>query len=382
MTATTVTGRSLAPDLARGVMLLAIAVAHAPAFVTGTAFGVLDGVAAFLDHLLAHNQARPMFVLMFGYALGQFAYRHQVRGGDWGSLRRLLRRRSRWLIVIGFVHGVLVPLDIIAVYGLTLLMLVPLVRARDSVLCWTAALTLLPAVLVASGPTLLASAGAVDIAGAGIMPADLGSHLLFGLQMWPVKTVLGTIDVVPGMMLGIWAARRRVLDEPERHRTPLLRVTVICLGVALVGRLPGALLLSGAWTSPAPWAAVLAHTLTGHAGAIGLAALMGLVATRSRLGPLTAALAALGQRSLTFYLLQSAVFLALFYPFTLGLSDDVGFAAAFGIALAIGAVSIILANRLHRTGHRGPMEVLLRRLTYGRRRTTAGHDEHPNEKSR
>ncbi|MFG1755774.1 DUF418 domain-containing protein [Streptosporangium sandarakinum] len=317
MTVTTATGRSLAPDLARGVMLLAIAVAHAPVFVTGTAFGVLDRVAAFLDHLLAHNQARPMFVLMFGYALGQFVYRHQVKGGDWGSLRRLLRRRSRWLIVIGFVHGVLVPLDIIAVYGLTLLMLVPLVRARDSVLCRTTALTLLPAVLVASGPTLLALAGTVDTARAGIMPADLGSHLLSGLQTWPVKTVLGTIDIVPGMMLGTWAARRRLLDEPERHRTPLRRVTLICLSVALAGRLPGALLLSGAWTPPVPWAAVLAHTLTGQAGGIGLAALMGLIATRSRLGPLTAALAALGRRSLTFYLFQSAMFLALFHPFML-----------------------------------------------------------------
>ncbi|YCK38469.1 DUF418 domain-containing protein [Actinomadura sp. ATCC 39365] len=371
MTVTTATGRSLAPDLARGVMLLAIAVAHAPVFATGTAFGVLDGVAAFLDHLLAHNQARPMFVLMFGYALGQFAFRHQVKDCDWGSLRRLLRRRGRWLIVIGFVHGLLVPLDIIAVYGLTLLMLVPLVRARDSVLCWTAALTLLPAVLVTSGPTLLAFTGAVDVAGAGIMPADLGSHLLSGLQMWPVKTILGTIDIVPGMMLGIWAARRRILDEPERHLILLRRVTAICLGVALVGRLPGALLLSGVWTPPVPWAAVLAHTLTGQAGGIGLAALMGLIATRSRLGPLSAALAALGRRSLTFYLFQSAVFLVLFYPFTLGLSDDVGFAAAFGIALAVGAVSIVLANWLHRTGRRGPMEVLLRRLTYGRRSTTA-----------
>ncbi|MEU1633939.1 DUF418 domain-containing protein [Nonomuraea sp. NPDC005701] len=371
MTVTTATGRSLAPDLARGVMLLAIAVAHAPVFAAGTAFGVLDGVAAFLDHLLAHNQARPMFVLMFGYALGQFAYRHQAKGGDWSSLRTLLRRRGRWLIVIGFVHGLLVPLDIIAVYGLTLLMLVPLVRARDSVLCWTAALTLLPAALVTSGPVLLAFAGAVDVAGAGIMPADLGSHLLSGLQLWPLKTILGTIDIVPGMMLGIWAARRRILDEPERHLTLLRRVTAICLGVALAGRLPGALLLSGAWTPPAPWAAVLAHTLAGQAGGIGLAALMGLIATRSRLGPLTAALAALGRCSLTFYLFQSAVFLVLFYPFTLGLSDDVGFAAAFGIALAVGAVSIVLANWLHRTGRRGPMEVLLRRLTYGRRGTTA-----------
>lgn len=368
MTVTTLTGRSPAPDLARGFMLLAIALAHAPVFVSGAAPGVLDGVAAFLDHLLAHNQARPMFVFLFGYALGQLAYRHK---GDWPSLKGLLRRRGRWLIVIGFAHGVLlVPLDIVAVYGLTLLVLAPLVRARDSVLCWTAALTLVPAALVVSGPIILAYAGAVPITPAEIMPADLGSHLLSGLQLWPFKTVLGTIDVVPGMLLGIWAARRRILDEPERHKTLLRRVTVICLGVALVGRLPGALLMAGAWTAPWPGAVVLAHTLTGYAGGVGLAALVGLVATRADHSRRSSrrrhslAIAALGQRSLTFYLFQSVVFLVLFYPFTLDLGDDLGFAAASGIAIAIWAVSVPAADLMRRAGHRGPAELLLRRLVY------------------
>ncbi|WP_188191297.1 DUF418 domain-containing protein [Nonomuraea sp. SYSU D8015] len=364
MSLTTSTGRSLAPDLARGFMLLAIALAHAPVFVSGPASGVIDDVAAFLDHLLAHNQARPMFVFLFGYALGQLAHRHQ---GDWASLKRLLRRRGRWLIVIGFLHGVLlVPLDIVAVYGLTLLVLVPLVRARDSVLCWTAALMLVPAALMVSAPVMLAYAGAVPLTGAGIMPADLGSHLLSGLQLWPFKTALGTIDVVPGMALGIWAARRRILDEPGRHRTLLGRATVICLGAAIIGRLPGALLLAGMWTPPVPWAVVLAHTLFGYAGGIGLAALIGLVATRVESGALTTALAALGQRSLTFYLFQSVAFLVLFYPFTLDLADELGFASASGIGVAIWAVSVALAEWMRRAGRRGPAEVMLRRLTYRR----------------
>ncbi|MDP4510114.1 DUF418 domain-containing protein [Nonomuraea turcica] len=367
MTVMTSTRRSLAPDLARGFMLLAIALAHAPVFVSGAGPGVLNGVAAFLDHLLAHNQARPMFVFLFGYALGQLACRHQAKGVDWISLRKLLRRRGRWLIVIGFVHGVLlVPLDIVAVYGLTLLVLAPLVRARDSVLCWTAALALVPAALVVSGPIILAYAGTVPITPAGAMPADLGSHLLSGLQLWPFKTVLGTIDVVPGMLLGIWAARRRILDEPERHKSLLRRVTVIGLGVAFISRLPGALLMAGVWTPPAPSAAVLAHTLTGYAGGIALAALIGLVATRVEGGPFTTALAALGQRSLTFYLFQSVVFLVLFYPFTLDLGGDLGFADAAGLAVAIWAVSILLAEWMRRAGYRGPAEAMLRRLTYRR----------------
>ncbi|MEV0201024.1 DUF418 domain-containing protein [Nonomuraea sp. NPDC050691] len=365
MTVTQVAGRSLAPDLARGFMLLAIALAHAPVFVSGTASGVLDGVAAFLDHLLAHNQARPLFVLLFGYALGQLASRHRAEGG---SLGKLLRRRGRWLVVIGFAHGVLIaPLDIVAVYGLTLLLLAPLVRARDSVLCWTAALAVIPATLVVSGPILLAYAGAVPVTPSAAMPADLGTHILSGLRLWPFKTALGTIDVVPGMALGIWAARRRVLDEPGRHRGLLRRTAVICLAVALAGRLPGALLMAGAWMSPAPWAAVLTHTLTGYAGGVGLAALIGLAATRATRGPLVTALAALGQRSLTFYLFQSVIFLVLFYPFTLGLGDDLGFAAAFVIGLAVWAISILAAEWMRRAGHQGPAEALLRRLTYRRR---------------
>ncbi|GAA3241543.1 DUF418 domain-containing protein [Nonomuraea helvata] len=379
MNVTTVTGRSLAPDLARGFMLLPIALAHTPLFVAGRASGAVDAVATFLKHLLADNQARPMFVFLFGYALGQMLRRHQARGGDWPSLKALLRRRSGWLIAIGFVNGVvLVPLDIIAVYGVTLLALVALIRARDSVLCWTAAAALVPATLMVAWQSMATYAGMVPATLAGTLPDSLGAHVMADLLGWPLKTLLSTLAVVPGMLLGIWAARRRILDEPERHAVLLRRVALACLGAALAGRLPAALLVAGAWTTDSYAAVAVAHTLTGYAGGIGLAALIGLVAMRAERarrttdagpGPVTTALAALGRRSLTFYLLQSVVFVVLFYPFTLDLGDDLGVAAACGIAVTLWAVSILLAEWMRRAGHRGPAEVLLRRLTY-RRSTT------------
>ncbi|MEV1170283.1 DUF418 domain-containing protein [Nonomuraea sp. NPDC049784] len=426
MTATKVTGRSLAPDLARGFMLLPIALAHTPLFVSGRASGALDAVATFLKHLLADNQARPMFVFLFGYALGQMMRRHQARGGDWPSFKALLRRRSLWLIAIGFVNGVvLVPLDIVAVYGVTLLALVPMVRARDSVLWWTAAAAFVPATLMVAWQSMATYAGMVPATLAETMPAGFGAHIMADLQVWPLKTLLSTLAVVPGMLLGVWAARRAILDEPERHAVLLRRIALVCLGAALAGRLPAALLVAGAWTTGSYAAVAVAHTLTGYAGGIGLAALIGLVALRAehartplateprheratvtgrgpltgngphRLpdhaggagpltpagdgrattateaghGPFTAAVAALGQRSLTFYLLQSVVFVVLFYPFTLDLSAGLGVAAACGIAVALWAVSIPPADWMRRAGHRGPAEVLLRRLTY-RRSTT------------
>ncbi|MER6948384.1 DUF418 domain-containing protein [Nonomuraea sp. NPDC000554] len=372
---TSATARSLAPDLARGFMLLLIALAHAPAFVSHWDLGpsALNTAAEFVRSLLAENQARPMFVFLFGYGLGQLYQRQRARGGDWTSTRKLLRRRSLWLIVIGFANTVvLVPFDVVAVYGLTLLVLAPLVRARDSVLWWTSALTLVPATALLawqSVTALAAAAGGTSITMAQYMEPDLVAHLVASIPSWPVETAVSTVMVVPGMLLGVWASRRRILDDPERHAALLRRVTLIFVGVSVIGRLPMALLLTGAWTTsstPVAWAVAVAHDLTGYLGGVGMAAAVGLVAIRLGRGhgPLTTALTALGQRSLTFYLLQSVVWLALFYPFTLDLRDDMGSAATFGIAVALWAASVLLAEWMRRAGHRGPAEVLLRRLSY------------------
>ncbi|MFI6739811.1 DUF418 domain-containing protein [Nonomuraea sp. NPDC050451] len=367
---TSVTARALAPDLARGFMLLLIALSHAPAFVGDWDAGpaALNTAAKFVKSLLADNQARDMFVFLFGYGLGQLVHSQEIRGSDWTSIRSLLRRRALWLIVIGFLNTlVLVPIDIIAVYGLTLLVLAPLVRARDSVLWWTGLLTLVPATLLLAWQSVAAQAKPVTMA--EFMEPTFAAHLVAGIPSWPVETAISTIMVVPGMMLGIWAARRRFLDEPERHLPLLRRATVVLIGVAVAGRLPAALLAAGGWmptSAPVSWAVAVAHDLTGYAGGIGMAAAVGLVAVKVRGGRLTTALAALGQRSLTFYLFQAVVWVVLFYPFTLNLHDGVSFAATFGIAVGVWLLSIVLAEWMRVVGHRGPAEVFLRRMSYGR----------------
>lgn len=351
ITATSVTARSLAPDLARGFMLLLIALAHAPTFAAATP------VTAFVKSLIADNQARAMFVFLFGYGLGQLAAKHT----EWPGLRGLLRRRGLWLTVIGFANTViLVPIDIVAVYGVTLLLAAPLVRARDRVLLWTAALTLIPATLLLAWQSVNALTGVTGPMTDYLEPTLL-AHLWANIPSWAPETLIETIMVLPGMLAGIWAARRRFLDEPARHARLLRTVTVTFLGIALAGRLPAALMLAGAWEQGPVWFAAIAHDLTGYLGGIGMAAAIGLVAIRAR-GPVTVALAALGQRSLTFYLLQSVIWLALFYPFTLGLS--VSAPAAFAIAVAVWAGSVALADGMRRAGYRGPAEIVLRKLSY------------------
>ena len=108
--------RALAPDLARGAMLLAIAFAHAPLFVLAVDHGpaLANGVSLAFHDLFVHNHARPMFAFLFGYALVQTLDRRTARGDDPADVRSMLRRRGLWLLVFGLVHLLLAPIDILA----------------------------------------------------------------------------------------------------------------------------------------------------------------------------------------------------------------------------------------------------------------------------
>ncbi|WP_376774031.1 DUF418 domain-containing protein [Allostreptomyces psammosilenae] len=60
------------------------------------------------------------------------------------------------------------------------------------------------------------------------------------------------------------------------------------------------------------------------------------------------------------------VFVAVFAPYTLGLGGRLSDAGASAIALATWFGGVLIADRMRRSGHRGPAEILLRRLTYRR----------------
>ncbi|MGI5213497.1 DUF418 domain-containing protein [Plantactinospora sp. CA-290183] len=368
--------RSLAPDLARGTMLLLIALAHAhlhryghPTGFRGYALdgGLVDRLVAGLQVLLVDGRALPMFAALFGYGLVRLADRHTAAGADWPQVRALLRRRSRWLLAFGAVHALLLFFgDILATYGLLGLLLVGMVRARDRTVlrvaaAWTlvfAALAVVPALgMLASGSTPLPTGVESPLAAAG-------ARLLTWLLLAPMLA----LDVVTPFLLGIWAARRRLLDDPGRHRSLLRRVAAAGIALAVLGGLPLALIDARVWTDWAGAAAVSAyalHAVTGIGGGLGYAALAGLVAHRRAAAPgvVVTALAACGQRSLTCYLLQSAVFVAIFAPYAGGAGGRLSDAGASAVAVGTWLGTVLLAELMRRAGRRGPAEVLLRRLS-------------------
>jgi len=225
--------RALAPDLARGAMLLIIAVANS----AGVAFAGEPGLDStpqgaergltFLLFELAHARGYPVFAFMFGYGIVQLARRQEASGSTPGQVRALLLRRGVWLTALGLVHATLLYYgDFLGAYGIVCVAMTLLLLRRGDrfhrivLVIW--ALSLLE--LLALGALVVHGIRT----GAGHAPLPVGhvdslaatsyaESLTDRLAEWPGHT-LTTLPFVLIAWLGMWAARRRVLERPSRHR--------------------------------------------------------------------------------------------------------------------------------------------------------------------
>ena len=349
-------------------MLLVIATVHAYYFsfaMSGS--GPLDVATTVGMALFGENRGYPMFAALFGYGLTQIYLRRVDEGREWPWVRSLLRRRGLWLVVIGVAHGVLFYSgDVIAVYGLIALLFTALLRFTDRRLlvhafCWMAFGSLLYA---------LPSAGLFGYAeGAGAGEVTWVTDLVGRIVAMPMSLPLVVAISVFPCLVGVWAARRRLLEEPERNRRLLRYVAAIGIGVGVLGGVPHALVSLMVW-EPSPILAVgvsWLHVLTGYAGGFGCAAVIALVASRigERRGPIVTALAATGQRSMTSYVLQSVAWTVLIPPYAFGVGDLLTVSQGLGLGVAVWLLTVVLADLQRRAGFRqGPLEWLLRRLTY------------------
>ena len=378
--ATPVRLRLLGPDLARGAMLLLIALANVDVFAFGFLPGfrgypaeqsILDSIFTMARMVLVDGRAFPLFAALFGYGLVQLL---QNRGSaEPARSSRLLRRRGMWLVVIGFVHGMLLfTADIVALYGLCALVFAGLVvRLSDRGLLTVAlslvALALLTGAVRGLPAEALGQAGVVTAT-----PTIFGGDVVGALQARMSEWALGAIrlfGLMPAVLFGVYAGRKSVLTwGPERKRV-LGLVAFTGLAAGIVAGVPSALMAASVWTDPPSGIAAIAGTLHlagGYAAAAGYLALFALLAATVRRPPglIVKALSVSGQRSLTLYLSQSLLFLVLFDPDFFGLGDRFGIALNSAVAAGVWIVGVLSALLMDRLSIRGPAEVLLRSLTY------------------
>ena len=381
--ATPAADRALAPDLARGGMLLLIALANVHVYVHGTPAGLrsyprdlsgVDAVVAAAQLMLVDGRAYPLFALLFGYGIVQLAWRRAEVGLPAQAVVGLVRRRGWWMLAIGFAHALLLWAgDIVGAYGLIAVLAAGLlVAGSERALVRTAATGVLVMAVVLLGAALPppdATAALPSIEA----ESPFTAAVLRIVEWLGIGLLVSTLIVFGAVALGALAARRRILDEPHRYRRLLVRTAAVGIPVAALGGLPLALMVAtGRDPGLGPLvAAGSLHGLTGYAGAVGYAALFGLLAirVRERPGPVTGALRACGQRSLSCYLAQSVAFVVLLPAWTLDLGDGLPLWAAALVGAGTWLVILVVAAVTAQAGYRGPAEVLLRRLTYGPRRT-------------
>jgi len=369
---TTLAARALGPDLARGFMLLFIALANSHYFLQGSSVlggypqdgSGLDSAVTWMLATFVDGRSFPMFGLLFGYGVAQIVRRQEALGPR--GVRRLLWRRSLVLVVVGFAHALLLyPGDILAAYGVLLLVGAWAVRWTDRRLLLVAFAFL----VISALPSDMSLATSDEPPHISMLPPDVGTMLAERPVVSLFVASLAPIGFACPFLVGLWAGRRRILEQAERHRSLLRLVAVGGIGAAVLGAQPVSLVLAGALTAPGRstlevWGPM--HDATGVLGGFGYAALLSLVAVRLQAvrRPVVDAIAAVGQRSMTCYLAQSVVWAVVFTPFLLDLSDDLTVATTALLAATTWLMTVVLAERMRRTGHRGPFEVLVRRVTY------------------
>lgn len=387
--------RALAPDLARGVMLLFIAFANVSWYLWGhptvaSSLHPADGTG--LDRalqvamtILVDMRIYPMFAFLFGYGMVQFTNSRLAAGLTRKQTRRMLRRRHWAMILFGLVHAALLFVgDILGAYGLTGLILVAIFfeRKDKTLRIWVTVFVC----LIAASAAMTLIGGLLttpDQAGAGVgfglgdgRNQISGQHdylaaVVSRLAMW-VLMVFAQGLFMPAIpicvMLGWLAARHRLLEDADRHRRALVTIAAVGIPLGWLGGLPHALhLVKVIPDEQAPWMFMGVAQFSGMLAGVGYAALVALVAASlSHGGAAVRAVAAVGKRSLSCYLFQSVVFAPLLCAWGLGVGAKINTAGALAIAAATWTLSLAAAYWMENRNMRGPAEMVLRRFTYGR----------------
>ncbi|RLL70221.1 DUF418 domain-containing protein [Streptomyces sp. Z26] len=345
----------------------------------------------------------PLFAFLFGYGMMRLHQRQTEAGASPRAGVALLRRRSLWLVAFGSVHAFLLMAgDITGCYGVASLLLGWLfVRRGDRVLLLAAGGALALLFLTSTLPALV-EVLAGELGRSGDAPSEPTTEVYAsgepdrlaaaGTRMatWAFVTLGGGLLGFGGhamMLLGCWAARRRVLERPSAHLPLLRRTAVAGVAVGWSGGLPSALGHVGAWHVPADamaegGALPALHEATGLGAGLGYVALFALFAHRVAVraeharaagagaaggpGRVVRAVAALGKRSLSGYLAHSLLFAPVLAAWGLGLGRHLSSATMAAYACGVWLVTVVAADACERAGLPGPAETVLRRLVYRR----------------
>ena len=343
-------------DALRGAALLGVFVENAQHFFSPTyrelvarpGAGLADSTALWLIQIFCENKVYALFALLFGYGIAL----QMARTGP--RFVALHVWRMAILFLIGLFHQALLwSGDILATYAILGLLLLPLRERATRVLEGAACVALATPTLVLAAITAAAPALASGVlASAGVTTAFVefsypGRQALFAFAMF---------------LLGLVAGRARGrADDPVRA---LRRHLPVLMAVGIAGSFAHVALVNLSGASIVSWTGVLAEALIAIAGpalALAYAMLVLRALERPRWQRALAPLAAAGRLSLTNYLMQSLMGVAL-----LGRLGEIHLPAAIALTCALYGLQVAASGWWLARFRFGPVEWLWRALSYGR----------------
>lgn len=360
-------------DLLRSVALVGICLVNLPYLAIPLDTLIMppaaphDRIAAFASSLLLEGKFFVLFSFLFGWGFGvqlQAAARRGVAAPP------LYLRRLAGLLLIGLAHATFVfHGDILVLYAILGLVLW---TQRDAptrrLLRLAAAMTGVAALAYALLGVALSMVG-------DIPPPEAPSGYLGGIGEALRQRAADRTLSIPFLLLfngplalgafalGLAAQRADVLAPGSAGFAALERRVPLLLAVALPANLAYALAMAGALPTAPLTAAGMAALAVGSPA---LAAVyLWAVVRLARAAP--GLRLASGRVSLSGYVMQGVLAGLVFNGVGLGLHGQIGIAGLLGVAAAI-AVAVELCARLWLARFRtGPLEALLRRITYAGR---------------
>lgn len=389
----------LVPDAARGFALLGIAIANiatawlvASPELPGAFFGgiigdsMADKATVLITAVTAHNRGLPMFATLLGFGVGLIVRSLARRNFPLSRALVVVVKRYAFLGLFGIAHMLFLFYgDIMFFYGICGIILGLLMAASNKVLtilAWialaiNAALSLLFLLFAVAMPSAgLADSDMTTYVNGGAIETSYLDMLVANLQMLGLSITTLPLQLffyLPVMMIGFVWARKGVLDDVDAHRPLLIRWLVVAVVVAFGVGIPMGLAAIGVLPAGQHMAFLVINNFAGVFAGPGILAglALALQPLQRRLNEGAAVpgwlvpIVALGKRSMTGYLMQSVIFFALVYPFTLNIPRDMGAFVQTLIAVGVWLVTLLAAWAMERRGMQGPFEKVHRRLSYG-----------------
>ena len=386
--------RIVVVDVLRAFALFGIIVNHsAIAFLAGPqpkpnyiVFSTFDAFVNEAVRLLTFGKFFAIFSFLFGLS---FAIQLQSANGKGASFSGRFAWRLLILLLIGYVHGLFFSGDILLIYAVLGLLLIPVQKLKTRTLAVVALILIfnVPGVVmgIATASRAPATLEQQQAARAGQAQFMQGVQRVYEIKKSGTVTELiqmnaretlssklrfqiftGRLWITYGLfLLGICAGRMQLFRESEAHRALWRRALLWSGSIALVTTLIAA--LSGpvmrAQTIREVWI-VFSFSVQQVSLATFFVAAITLWFWKHPFGRLLPKLAPLGKMGLTTYLLQSVFGVLVFLGIGLGQMGELGTAACVGLGILFFVAQIFIARWWLNHFKLGPIEWLWRSLTY------------------